>query len=611
MIRRGAALGVLVLMTVVARADAADWASALGSLATDGQFRLTGTVDQDVSNDTLRVGGRTFRTFSYGTRVAPTVDGYLVDPRLIVISYGGAWLSRANEGNSGVGNATTTEPYRFSLTLLPYGLHSLTFTGNRSTSDFDFDAGRVSMTTETLGAAWRYRGNAVLPETTVGVSREIVDETLLDGSRGERTRDTVYLQLHKELDRARPTFNYSVEETKVEGTNSIFGPFAEGIRHRARLEDRIRVGDQTFAMPLLEVNVGPDGREANAGVTVTGPLSPSTDASAGVRYNYFEPETTTGNGTSATHSTTAQATITKRFTDELVLSAVGNGVLVKGGTGGDAEGGNALVALRAAPWSHLHTVTDYGAQVTLDDHGTSVSNRGHVNAVSTIVPQHTISWDYFVATTSTSGTSGTPGMPHAFVTQSALLGVVSRIVPLTILSAGGSWELQDGNGHHEHTGATAAADFVPRPPLTAHLGAEYAREVFTGGGRTPNEKTSYIGDAALTLRAQSWLQVGVTGRYGVRDVSREDRTGLMGVSELSANAAVTLGSLFFRVEGFTERDQDARQQRLGVRGGISYRFRAWTLTGDFEESQLTVEGLKISRDHFIVRLSRPLNFTFP
>lgn len=571
--------------------------TALGEAQQWGQLRLTGTAESDVGKDILTVGSKKFGTFSFGSRYAPNLDGYVLDPRLLVFSYSGSWMDRYTDASGGQSSSLTVEPYRLGVNLFPYGLHSFSLTGGRTRSDFDLQAERISTTTDTLGAAWAYRGGPRTPEAALRVTRETVDELQLDGLTQERVRSTLGLRLHKDLDRFRPTLNYSVEQTSTGGTAPDVGLLPDGLTHRVQLDDRIRLGPQAIVVPVLDFTSAPALREGNASATLSGPLSPTLDASTGLRYSLSESDSEIE--TVRTHTTATQGQITKRFTDDLVLTAIGNGTFVTGGPGGDAWSAGLLGALRAAPWPHLRGVGDYGLQLSTSDRATSLMHRGHLNAVSTLIPRHSVTGDYFVTMTDVG---------RSFVSQTAALGVTSEAIPLTTVAARYSVELQEGLGERERRVASLGADVRPAPALLTRASVEHFQEHARGGGRPPREETGVVGEGGVTLRVLDWLQGTLKARYGRKEVLREDRAGQMGESSATASVDVSRGALLLHLEGFVESDQDAREQRQGGRGTLSFRFRVWTVSADFEVSQLTLQGLDTGRDRFFLRISRPLNF---
>lgn len=284
------------------------------------------------------------------------------------------------------------------------------------------------------------------------------------------------------------------------------------------------------------------------------------------------------------------------------MGGVVNGALA-GGSGGDAWSGGGALAVTAAPFTHLRTQDDYALQVSGGAGPTTVTHRGHLNAVSTILPRHTLSGDYFL-TLSEAG-----GQQSSFVGHSGTLQAVSLLLPRTTLTATYALELQAGDGDRERQSGKLAAEVTPLPWLIAKGSGEYFTEASSGGDRASLSETGFLAEAGVIVRALDWLEVSVNGRQGVKEVKREDREGQVVLQGVTAAVALTLGTLLFRGEGFVERDEDIRENRQGVRGNVSYRFRVWTLSGEFEISDLTSQGLDIRRDHFLLRLSRPLDLT--
>lgn len=560
-----------------------------------GQFRLSGSVDQDLAVDNLKVGDETFRTFSWGSRYAPALDGFILDPRLLGFSFSGTFADQQTDATTGDTRALTIEPYRLSVALLPFGLNTLTLRASRTESDFEFELGEISRRTDARGANWTFRGQGALPETSLDLNQETVEERLFTGFT-ERTRSTLALIARKTYERFQPRLAYTAELTETKGT--IINQLEEdGLKHRVQYDDRIKVGAQGFLTPLLDYTRAPDHQEAIGNLTFTGPLSPSIDGSAGLRYSLFERD-------HAIQTTALQGQLVDRLTPDLVLTGVGNATYVTG-AGPDAWGGGGIVALRAVPFSHLTTVTDYGLQLSGGGTGGMVSHRGHLNAVSTIVPRHTLTGDYFFARADASPAGG------SFTSHNGLLEVTSLLIPLTTTTASYTLELQEGAGDRAHHAWRLGAEARPRPPVTARAGATYFTEDAAGGGRVPRQERGWLADAGVALGIAGWIDLSLAGRYGRKEVSREDREGTVELAGISAAATVTLGSLFFRGEGFLERDQDARQNRRGARGNLSYRFRVWTITAEFEVSNLRVEGLDVARDRVSLRITRPLDFIWP
>ncbi len=564
-----------------------------------GQMRLTGSIDQDGSVDNLRTGSQTFRIFSFGSRYAPNLDGFVLDPRLLTFSFSGAFAqqqTKATEG--GDTNALNIEPYRLGVNVFPFGLNSFTLRASRSMSDFDFERGQVSTTTDAKGINWTFRGTERLPEASLDFNRETVDERFFEGT-AERTRSTLSLTAKRSFDRFQPRVGYTGELRESGG--SLFsapGLAQDGLAHRLQYDDRIRLGAQAVLTPLMGLEIGPDRHEANANLNLASPLSPTVDGSAGLRYSAF------GRDSFANHAAALEGQLIDRFTPDLVLTSVGNATYVTGG-GSDAWSAGGLMALRALPFTHLTTVTDYGLQLSASELGTTVSHRGHLNAVSTILPRHTISGDYFLTLTE-AGTSGA-----SFSSHSASLDMTSYAIPLTTASARYAFELQQGGGDRERQSLRLGAEVRPLPALNAQAGATYFSEEQGGGGRAGREERGFVSDAGVSLRATDWLDLGLTGRYGRKEVSREDRVGTVDLLGFTGAVGLTLGSLSFRGDGFVERDEDARQQRLGLRGSIFYRFRIWTITAEFEVSRLRNQGIDVARERVVLRITRPLNFSWP
>ena len=561
-----------------------------------GQVHLGGSIDEDGTVESLRIGSQSFRTFSLGSRYAPTLDGFVLDPRLLTFSFSGAFADQQTIATTGDTRALSVEPYRFAVNVFPHGLNSFTLRASRTASDFDFEQGRISTTTDTKGAGWAFRGTAGLPEASLDFTRETVDERVFTGST-ERTRSTLALMTRKSFDRFQPRLGYTAELTETTGLLADTPGFRDGLRQRLQYDDRIRIGERAVLAPLLDFEVGPDRNEANGNLTLTGPLSPTADGSAGLRYSVF------GLGGFNNHTAAVQGQLTNRFTPNVALITIGNASYVSG-HGQSAWGAGGLASLRAVPLASLATVTDYGLQLSGGETGTTASHRGHLNAVSTALPLHTVTGDYFLTLTQA-------GELGSFASHSGSLEVASQVIPLTTATAGYALELQQGGGDRERHAWRLAAEVRPRPSIFTRAGATYFTETAAGGGRARSMEHGLIADATVGARVGESLDFLVSGRYGRKDVSREDRHGPVDVAGVLGSVGVKLGTLFLRGEGFLERDEDARQYRQGVRGNISYRFRVWTITAEFEVSRLTSQGIDIARDRLVIRVTRPLDFTWP
>jgi hypothetical protein len=586
--RLGAAVGAALLLALAPPGPVG---------AQIGQFRLTGSIDQDVSVDNLRTGSQSFQTFSYGSRYAPNLDGFVLDPRLLTFSFSGAFADQETSATSGDTRALNIEPYRLAVTALPFGLNSLTLRAARTTSDFDFERGQISTTTDSKGGRWTFRGTEALPEASLDFNRETVNERLFTGS-SERTRSTLALTARRSFDRFQPRIGYTAELRESSG--SLGSGFArDGLVHQAQYDDRIRLGERAVLTPLIGLEIGPDRHEGNANLTLASPLSPTVDGSAGLRYSVF------GQDSFANHTAAFEGQLIDRFSPDLVLTGIGNATYVTG-TGADAWGAGGLLALRATPFTHLASVGDYGLQLSGGERGTTVSHRGHVNAVSTILPRHIISGDYFVTVTQTEAPGG------SFSSHSASLEVTSSVIPLTTATARYALELQQGgSGDHQRQSWRLGAEWRPLPALSSQAGVTYFTEEGSGGGQASREEHGFVSDAGVSVRATEWLDLVVTGRYGRKEVSREDRVGSVDLLGITGSAGLTLGGFVFRGEGFAERDEDARQERLGMRGSLLFRFRVWTVTAEFEVSRLRNQGIDVARDRLSLRITRPLNLTWP
>lgn len=452
-----------------------------------------------------------------------------------------------------------------------------------------------------MGGGWAFRGTGAAPEASLDFARERTEEQLFTGL-SERKRSTLSLGLRKSFERAQPRLAYTGEMTETRASMAPApGPSQDGLRHRLQYDDRVRIGEQATFTPLIELEMGPDVRRGTGTLTLAGPLSPKADGSAGARYSLSETDSVT------THTAAAQGQLIERLTPDLTLTTIADGTLVTG-DGDAAWGGGGVVALRAVPFTHLSGVADYGLQLSGGE-TTAVSHRGHLNLASTVVPRHTITGDYFLSVAQTAGK--TEGAASDFRSHTATLGMVSQLIPLSTASAAYSLEMQQGLGERLRQSWTVSAETRPHPAITGRGSAEYFSLQATGGRQSPQEESGVTTEAGVTVRAVERLELSLAGRYGLKEVSREDRVGPVESRGVTASLGLSLGALVARGEGFAERDQDARQERYGGRGSIAYRFRVWTITGEFEMSQVRTQGLDVGRERALLRISRPLNFSWP
>lgn len=556
--------------------------------------RLTGQIDQNFSTDVLRVGDQSFETISWGSRYMSDLSGFIWDPRFLTFSAGGGFGDQRTDFSQGESRTLTLEPYRLNLSLFPEAPHSFLVRASRSTSDSTFPGDSfVDTTTDIQRFTWNYRGSPLLPETTLGFNRQAIETHQLE-TFSEETRTASSIRLRKSLDRAEPTFNYVAELVEFSGSPGT-GP-TEGVRHRAQYDDRIRFGDKGLLLPLLEYQNEPTLQSGSGNLTLTTPLSPTLDSSASMRYAFLE------SGDVFTHATSGTGQLTKRFTPDLVLTTAANGALAAG-DGTPAWSGGGSMGLSAAAFGHLRSVSDYALLVAGGDLPPTFTHRGHLGVESTILPRHTLGADYFLVVTDVS--QGQPSL----LSHSGTASLVSHLIRHTTLSATYAMDLQEGPGERERHSVEFAAEVIPHPSLSARGSGEFFTEESTGGGRTPLDETGFLAEAGVVLRALGWLELSLSGRQGVKEATREDRSGQFLLQGLTATASATLGTLLFNGEGFYERDQDLQQNRQGIRGSLSYRFRVWSLSADFEVSELTTQGVDIGRQRFAIRLFRPLDFT--
>jgi hypothetical protein len=266
--------------------------------------------------------------------------------------------------------------------------------------------------------------------------------------------------------------------------------------------------------------------------------------------------------------------------------------------------GGLFGGLSATPLPHLRAAADYGTQLTGGTQPVSVSHRGHLGASSTFFPRHTVTGDYYLNLFDRGGSG------DQFVSQSGSLGVTSLVIPKTTLTGTVGLDLQQGGGTQDAQRARLEAVFTPAPPLTLRAASEYLHRSTGGGGRVPTEETSYIGEGGIDAAPFYWLTLSLSGRQGVRQVHLEDKSGDFTTASYRGQATVGFAALQGQVEGFLEREPVVNEVRHGVRGSLSYRFRIWNISLEFEQLVLTHTNTETGRTRVFLRITRPLSYSF-
>jgi hypothetical protein len=294
--------------------------------------------------------------------------------------------------------------------------------------------------------------------------------------------------------------------------------------------------------------------------------------------------------------------VTKRLTPNLTVTGGANAGLV-GSEGIDWFGG-LFSGLSATPLPHLRAAADYGTQITGGKQPATVSHRGHLGGASTFFPRHTLTGDYYVNLFDRGGSA------DPFVSHSGSLGVTSLVIPKTTLTGTVGMDLQEGDGAQDAQRARLEAVVTPAPPLTLRAASEYTHRSTSGGGRAPTEETMYAGEGGIDATPLYWLTLSLSGRRGVRQVQQEDKSGDFASESIRGQATVRFATLQGQVEGFLEREPVVDEVRHGVRASLSYRFRIWSITLDFERSVLTHRNEDTERSRVFLRITRPLSYSF-
>ncbi|MBI2528743.1 MAG: hypothetical protein HYV93_22510 [Candidatus Rokubacteria bacterium] len=564
------------------------------------QVRLSGRIETTGGLDRLRTGDSTAQTLSWGSLYSPTLDGFVWSPRFLVFSAAGTYADQSTEGSGASSESVLLDPYQIRLNFFPQSPHSFDIEASRSVAESTFSQSGISLfttvTTERQGVGWNYRGSALLPESSVAFRRETV-ETIGPGLVLDETRMSASLDLRKSFERATPTVSYRLEsvERNRQGTGAEGLP-EQDLTHSLQYQDRVRIGAQGFLTPSLTYRRSELEQQASGALGLAGPLSPTLDGGATMRYTVDE------RAGSTTQSVAADGTLTKRITPNLTVTGGANGGLV--GTEGIDWFGGLFSGVSATPLPHLRTAADYGTQITGGEQAATISHRGHLGAGSTFFPRHTLTADYYVNLFERGGSA------EPFVSQSGSLGVTSLVIPRTTLEGTVGLDRQEGDGTQDGQRARLEAVVTVAPPLTLRAASEYTHRATSGGGRVPTEETSYAGEGGIDAAPLYWLTLSLSGRRGVRQVQLEDKSGDFDSDAIRGQATVRLGTLQGQVEGFLEREPVVDEVRHGVRGSVSYRFRIWSITLDFEQSVLTRPDTDTERSRVFLRITRPLSYSF-
>jgi hypothetical protein len=569
--------------------------------------RLSGAIEEEVAWDRITTDSRHSETLSSGTRFAPNLDGFVLDPRLFVYSYSGSVLSRTTWGDETGESALTIEPYRLSITAFPYGLHTFNLSAARSTSEFEFVDGGSRITHDSWSVGWTQRAGGALPETSLTFTRETTSEEFLTGGTDERVRSILGFRAHKLFARAQPTFTYALELLEIDTT--VPRPFfeEEGLIHRASYDDRIRLGDHAVLTPAFSLTAAPEGTDANAFATLTSAPSPTVDLSATLRYSLFERDHL------STQTVAAHGTLTKRFSERLTVTALTNGSYIFGPDGDNAWTAGGGLGVRAVPVEPLQALVDYNLQLSQSERFTTVSHSGHLG-VATVGPRYTANADYFITSTSIASSGVDAEVVDAgdlgFRGHTLTLQASTAVIALTTLSAGYTFDMNEGTGHRRRHAGRVAAEVSPVPALGMRSGITGFTEEQTGGGAGRRSEIGAFADAAVTARVRSWLEVELGGRYGAKDVERQERAGRFTIAGANAAVGVSSRDVTGRAELFYEQDEDYQIDRRGVRGVAAYRLRAWTLSAEWEFSTQSAQEVSLVSQRALIRLSRPLNFAW-
>lgn len=597
--RRSAGLALLAFVLAAGPAHAQMQLSIGGLAESHGGLETRRTTRRDEPE-------RVDRRLLYGSRYTPTADGFVWNRRFLTYSASGAFADDTVDETERRTELLHTEPYRLQLNVFPEALHSFTLRASQSsyrTDAFSDDApaSTVTTTNRTEGFAWNYRGSPRLPSAGLQYDRTTSATDAFEGL-ATQTLDTIGLHANKTFERWNPTVRYRLDRREDTGVGAPVAGVAE-IGHTFEYSDRIRIGERVYITPTASYQINPVHEGLRSATTVAvplaGPIDPTLDGSANVRYSL-------GQGDELTHTMAADGALTKRVTGDLTLSGGVNALTIRGADDTTWSAGG-FGNVDAAPVRDLRTVASYALQVSGAEPGQSVAHRGQVSLTSTHVPKHTLTGAYFL------NVVDAPGFEDLFVAHAWRVGANSVVLPRTILDAGYSVDVQTGNGRQLGHAAQIGATVTPPVAVALRAALDFSQRATRGGGRAATEETGWGVQAGAEGTPFDWLTVTLSGRRGVQTVKREDRDGDFISDRVTAGATAVWRTFSVQAEAFLDREPVVERSGHGVRGTASYRFRIWTISLDVEQSWYSTVHTRAEQQRVFVRLARPLShlFTWP
>lgn len=578
-----------------------------------GQFHVSigGQVESIAGLETRRTtrtgedggsGASEQQRFLYGSRYAPTADGVIWHRRFLTYSAGGVFADQTTSETAAQTEFLHTEPYRLQLNFFPEARHSFTLRAQRSTFETETalrEGPPIQLTTtnETQGFNWAYRGSRLFPSGGLDFNRST---TTTDAQTGETAQTLTTLGLYgtKSFARANPTLRYRLDMLDDQGQD----PATEGSRigHTFEYSDRIRIGERLYVTPAATYQIDPVNESLRSATTIAvpfaGPIDPTLDGAANVRYSL-------GQGEELTHSLAGDGTLTKRLRPDLTLSGGLNSTVIRGeesslwSTGGFAN-------VDAVPIAKLRMAANYGLSVSGAEPGVTVGHRGQLQAISTHVPRHTFTGVYSVNLIDAAGAE------EPILAQTWRLSGNSLALPRTTLDGSYGLELQEGNGSRVAHDAVMGATVTPPLPVAFRAAVDFSRRSDTDPLLRTTTDTGWGAQAGIDATPFSWLTLNVLGRRGVQHVDREGQQGEFVSDRLTGGAGVSWRVLQLRADGFLEREELLDRVGRGVRGAISYRFRVWTLSLELEQSQYDGADSRVDQQRVFFRITRPLSHFF-
>lgn len=584
--------------------------AAVEPTAAQVRVSLSGQVESNLGLDSRRVEGDTTERLAWGSRYSPNLDGFVWHPRFVRYSLSGIFSDQTIDAVGGRTELLHREPYRLQLNVFPGAPHSFILRAARTTFESQSSPERgpeasVSTTTETQGFAWTYRGSATLPSTTLDFAR-MTTTTESTGEPLGQTLTSIGLETMKSFARANPRLRYRLDmrddsrpadrQHEVSGAEREVSR-GEEIGHTIEYSDRIRIGERVTVSPTATYQINPvteGGRSATTvAVPFAGPINPTLDGSADLRYSLAQ-------GEALTHTFAADGALTRRFSADHALSGGVSGVLIRGQES-DTWSAGGFANLNANPYSHLRSVTSYGLTFNGADAGLGVTHRGQLGATSTLVPRHTLSGNYFLNVVEPARGGAT------FWSHGWQLAANSALVPLTVLDASYGLELHEGAGHQIGHSASLGIAVNPPIPLVLRASGDFSTRATSGGGREPAEETAYGLQAGVDTSPFYWLVLSLTARRGVSEVIREDRVGEFISERVNGAVTVTWRKLQGRTEAFLEREPVEARTGRGVRAQLAWQFRIWTITLELERALHTSVRNDVTQDRLFLRIVRPLS----